>query len=68
MDSPFEAFAFDGSGVAAFVREDDRCVHAEAGNVNAEGQRVGLVSVDFPGHGFVDIRQPRRIPSDPCGN
>ena len=53
---PVEAFAFDGSGVATFAREDDRCVHTEAGNVNAEGQRVGLVSVDFPGHGFVDIR------------
>ena len=53
---PVEAFAFDGPGITAFAREDDRCVHAEASNVNAEGKGIGLVSVDFPGHGFVDVR------------
>ena len=48
------AEAINGTCVAALAGEDDRGVHAEASNVNAKGERLDSVYVDFTGHGFVD--------------
>ena len=48
------AEAVDCSGVAAFAREDHGGVHAEAGDVDAKGERLMAINEDLAGHGFVD--------------
>ena len=48
------AEALDGSSIAAFAGEDHGGVHAEASNVDTEGEGLDSVYVDFSGHGFVD--------------